>query len=75
MKFLLELELGNDAMSCGWDVANALKNVASDVNFDKELTGCATIRDLNGNTVGKWEVVNGENSRFVWGEEDIEISR
>jgi hypothetical protein len=58
MKFVLELDFGNDAMSCGWDVARALKNVASDVNSDVELTGYATIRDLNGNTVGKWEVVN-----------------
>ncbi len=58
MKFILEIELGNDAMRNRADVARKLKEVAADlvkVYSDRES---ARIRDLNGNTVGKWEFLN-----------------
>jgi hypothetical protein len=63
MKFKLEIELGNDAMQYANDVAGALENVARSLRshdlttfdeldpFDRK----GTIRDENGNKVGKWE--------------------
>lgn len=62
MKFKLEIELENVAMQDQHDVATALKNVAERLgklvssNFGPYgLEG--KIKDRNGNTVGKWEVV------------------
>lgn len=64
MKFVLEIELGNDAMENGADVGEALRRVAESVYLP---VGCIVtptiapvkIRDINGNTVGKWEVREG----------------
>ena len=56
-KIKLEIELGNDAMLTGRDVARALRELAkrlADSDLEEETGGC--IKDLNGNTVGKWEV-------------------
>lgn len=59
--FKLHLELGNDAMSDRYDVADALDEVASKIRFAGISTGDGdTVSDLNGNTVGKWEVVHAE---------------
>lgn len=62
MKFKLEIELENDAMQDQHDVAKALKDVAERLNKlvstrfgPYGLEG--KIKDLNGNTVGKWKVV------------------
>ncbi len=57
MTFTLAIELGNDAMSAGCDVAEALRNVAQMVR-DSELDFATNnmIVDLNGNVVGSWEV-------------------
>lgn len=60
MKFTLEINLG-DAMQTCTDIADALKATA------RKLVGCGPtldgdggeIRDLNGNTVGQWDI-NGE---------------
>ena len=58
MKFTLEIELGNEAMQTGDDVALALRRLSVklvdariDVGADR-----GTIRDANGNAVGKWAV-------------------
>jgi hypothetical protein len=57
-KFVLEIELGNDAMQTGSDIASAIRRVADHV----EEMGTAvvafkeTIRDLNGNSVGYFKV-------------------
>ena len=58
MKFLLEIELGNDAMQMGADVAEALRHVANkmDGHYIIAKEGCLTIRDLNGNRVGEYKV-------------------
>lgn len=62
MKFLLQIELGNDAMQTGQDVASALDLIAEPRATLPTLTmlsdgDSGNIRDSNGNTVGKWEVV------------------
>lgn len=60
MKFTLEIELGNDAMQTKGDIAAALTQVAA--RFPRCIMGrmvvgdYGSIRDINGNTVGKWEI-------------------
>lgn len=57
MKFSLTIELGNNAMQTGSDIADALRGVVSGIGCHDELTGCesARILDANGNSVGRWE--------------------
>jgi hypothetical protein len=57
-RFILELELGNDAMR-GWaDIARALRQVADHIdgpsNEVPEEGDSNSIRDVNGNRVGGW---------------------
>lgn len=52
--FELEIELGNDAMQSGPDVATALREVAAKIENDLEARGM--IRDRNGNSVGEYGV-------------------
>jgi hypothetical protein len=54
-KFSLEIELGNDSMQSGPDVAAALRKVADRIENDLEARGI--IRDENGNTVGRFGAV------------------
>lgn len=54
MRFTLEIELGNEAMLEPWNVSDAIDAIRYPLNF-AEGDG-AVIRDVNGNTVGKWEV-------------------
>lgn len=60
MKLKLEITLGDDAMQTGNDLAGALRSVAT--LFEERLphgvgSGAqGIIRDLNGNTVGSWEM-------------------
>ena len=53
MEFTLEITLGNAVMQTSDDVAEALGGVA-----DSLLAGVqsGTIRDINGNTVGSWNL-------------------
>lgn len=59
-KFKLEIELGNETMKEGMDVARALREAASILDHYVEggmKPGLAfSIRDENGNTVGRWRV-------------------
>ena len=59
MKFILEIELGNEAMRNADNVRFALDSVDVTNYNDDDLfpTGKHVIRDHNGNTVGKWEVI------------------
>jgi hypothetical protein len=50
-RFTVEIELGNDAMQNGEDVANALVEMAADLRIGQES---GVVRDFNGNTVGRW---------------------
>lgn len=61
MKFTLEIELGNDAMQTAQDVLIAMSQTFYQCHrmdayhsLNKPETGL--LRDINGNTVGKWEV-------------------
>ena len=60
VEFVLRSELGNEAMSNGVDIGNALKDVAKRLwgyGDEDKMKGCyGTIMDLNGNSVGKWQV-------------------
>jgi hypothetical protein len=59
MKFKLEIELGNDAMQTFDDVLEALQESHSSLADGSEpfiVGDYDLLRDVNGNTVGKWEV-------------------
>lgn len=57
MAFSLRIELGNDAMQTPEDIVEALRSVARKLEGgDTE----GTIRDLNGNTVGSFEIEEDE---------------
>ena len=69
MKFILEIELGNDAMQTGEDIARALMDVAKDLmnygiggrsRYPVSKIDGRKIMDENGNSVGKWEVVDAD---------------
>lgn len=51
-RFLLEIEIGNDAMQSPEDVAEVLRLVGWAANLDGITE--APIRDRNGNVVGKY---------------------
>lgn len=56
-EFTLRIKLGNEAMQSGYDIAIALQDIADDIKdfeYTKNISG--TIMDLNGNSVGKWQV-------------------
>jgi hypothetical protein len=56
--FSLKIELGNDAMQTGYDVGTALRDCAKRLDFDGLTVGTwGPIRDVNGNEVGGFEVV------------------
>ena len=56
------IELANDSMSNGRDIADALMAIRHDVRDNVDLqdkrygANQVTIRDNNGNTVGQWTV-------------------
>jgi hypothetical protein len=59
VKLVLEVELGNEAMRSLHDVREALnesllspRGMFSDLREGEE----GSLRDINGNTVGRWEV-------------------
>jgi len=52
-KFTLQIELGNEAMQTPDDIADALQRTASHVQAGY---GNGTIRDLNGNSVGSYDI-------------------
>jgi hypothetical protein len=54
-EFVMEIELGNEAMRSPSDVAGALRSVAEKFDgHDDFATLAGPIRDVNGNTVGRW---------------------
>ncbi len=62
MKFTLEIELGNDAMQTYVNIRTALREVAvmlgASTSAHRKITKVdgGRIMDVNGNTVGAWEV-------------------
>lgn len=53
--FVLKIELGNDAMRTPRNLADALVLVAVKLKHVKGITQ-GNILDINGNSVGSWEV-------------------
>lgn len=56
-KFILEIELENDAMQTPRDVAQVLRRIARRLDRDMQrwfVDDACSIRDENGNAVGKW---------------------
>lgn len=64
--FNLEIEVSNAAFEddCGAEIARILRDVADRIEgmirYDAKGRYIASIRDLNGNTVGKWSCGNTE---------------
>lgn len=61
MKFTLEIELGNAAMQTSWDVGQALRELGTKYQNGSDgpdIRDAGKVHDLNGNTVGKWEVTD-----------------
>jgi len=60
-QFVLKIALGNDAMRTKGDVVRALDNVQEQMKKEYSTihgmkNECRKIIDVNGNTVGNWEV-------------------
>lgn len=54
-KFVLEIDLGNDAMNLATHVAEAVAAVVRQIPHVIPLKGGSVkIRDVNGNTIGSW---------------------
>lgn len=68
MKFILEINLGNEAMQTAWNIGEALEAIAHSLRFAHDQNGGALpenwdeydrsgqIKDANGNKVGRWEL-------------------
>ncbi len=60
MKVTVEVELGNDAMQTAGEVLRAL-TASFRINASANVRMCAgeegVVMDVNGNRVGKWEVM------------------
>jgi hypothetical protein len=60
-KLVIEIALGSDAMQtaaeAGYAVNRALIEQSASAIDPLNAHECGAIRDANGNTVGKWEVV------------------
>lgn len=54
-EFTLTIELGNDAMQTGRDIAQALEELSQRL-LTYTGPGDGVIIDENGNTIGKWEI-------------------
>lgn len=56
-QFILKIKLGNEAMQTGYNVSRSLNQVADRLNRYDQLSECkGSIMDINGNTVGSWQV-------------------
>ena len=57
-KFILEIDLGNAGMRSPVNIRDALRAIADKIRYDDELDDLTQkIRDINGNVVGKYEVI------------------
>jgi hypothetical protein len=54
-RFILEIDIGNDGMQGGPDIAEALKELARRIENGSTLD-CGYIHDYNGNKVGSHHV-------------------
>ncbi len=61
--FQIEIEMGNDGMQTNGDVAKALHAVADKLETGHHLFSGSSIRDPNGNTVGRFWYVSAAGKR------------
>jgi hypothetical protein len=66
MKFTVEIQLGNDAMQTYGDIRDALNKLANAMRHTAHAAprlsdGGGKIADVNGNTVGRWDISADEN--------------
>jgi len=54
-RFILEIELGNDAMQTPYDVGTVMINIACHLRESGDFA-TRKIHDINGNVVGHYEV-------------------
>ena len=54
-QFTIEIDLGNDGVQTAEDIANILRATADKIDR-VEVGAFKNIRDINGNTVGLWQV-------------------
>lgn len=54
-QFTIEIEIGNDGVQTAEDIAAILRETADKVDR-VEIGAFRNIRDINGNTVGLWQV-------------------
>jgi hypothetical protein len=69
MRIVIAIDLGNEAMQTMQDVADALAKcltASTDMNEPLLMNESGRVRDLNGNTVGAWEVVDLANGSPSW---------
>ena len=66
MKFKLELTLGNDAMQTGKDISRSLfDSLKGEEHLPLEVGVGGVLWDVNGNTVGKWKVIEEQDAQLV----------
>ena len=59
MTFRLTIRTGNDAMATWYNIANALRRIAEqlqDLGDETVSSDSSVVMDSNGNRVGQWEV-------------------
>lgn len=59
MRFVLSIEMGNEAMRTPEDVSDALVKLGARL-ARRESDGQGLISDENGNTVGQWFIADGQ---------------
>lgn len=68
-RFTLEIRLGNDAMQTPSDVARALSDISHQLEAESSWDDAEAIKkrltDINGNTVGWWELDEPQYSSVV----------
>jgi hypothetical protein len=56
-QFILKITLGNEVMQTGYDIAMVLKALSKRIDSVDDIKGeYGKLMDLNGNTVGSWQV-------------------
>ena len=59
--FILKIKLGNESMKNQYDIVGSLENTIRTLRFiseDEFLNHIHNMKDINGNTIGKWSVKN-----------------
>lgn len=57
-KFTLQINMDNDAFAEYpiTELVECVKEVAESISFNNSLDQHGSIKDINGNTIGKWEI-------------------